>query len=135
MDEDRRYLTQTAVVLLVASAGMAALYVLVAWLLLAKAASAAEEFGGVVGFQTLLTGPMLVFILLSVAFGWYSSWLAERRAACAWWVPVVMAVVAVGGGMGVCGSALTMPESAGFFTIMSFMSFVPAGLVQWWRNT
>lgn len=94
MDDDRRYHRNTRLILGGAALLMGLLYYLVAWGL--RGALEAVESMPLIMLERDVLAPYALFIVVSIAFGWFAAWLAEKRGLDTWPPLAASALIAIG---------------------------------------
>ena len=129
MDEQLRYQRNTKVILGVVATLMGLLYYVMAW----KLRTALES---VESMRLILVGrgvvaPYALFIIVSLAFGWFTVWLAETRGLVTWVPLAVTVVIAIGLGLGI--SALSIrpwPKTMVLAFGLAAAAFMAAGALR-----
>lgn len=99
MDEQVRYQHNTKVILGVVATLMGLLYYAMAWKL--RTALASVESMPLTLIWRGVVAPYALFIIVSLALGWFTAWLAETRGLVTWVPLAVTVVMAIGLGLGI----------------------------------
>jgi len=126
MDEEHRYRRNTRRIVGVAVLAMGLLYFLAAWKM--RDAFLAAEIGPIVWSTA---SPYTLFLLGSLALGWFTAWLGERRGLVTWLPLLASAVIAVG--LGLALSVLNIqpwPKSMVIAFGLAVVGFMGAGVLR-----
>ena len=129
MDEQLRYQRNTKVILGVVASLMGLLYYVIAWKL--RTALASVESMPLTMIGRGVVAPYALFIIVSLALGWFTAWLAETRALVTWVPLAATALPAIGLGLGI--SALSIrpwPKTTVLAFGLAAAAFMAAGALR-----
>ena len=126
MDEDRRYHAASKAILAACGLVMGVLYCLLT-VRLRPAIEAAESIPG--GWRKL--APYALFFLVSLAFGWASAWLAERRGLISWSPLLAISAIAIAVGFGLSAVvSAPLPRTTWMAFFVAALGFLAAGTLR-----
>ena len=129
MDEQLRYQRNTKVILGVAALLMGLLYHVMAWKL--RTALASVESMPRTLIWRGVWAPYALFVIVSLAFGWFTAWLAERRGLVTWVPLAVTVVTAIGLGLGISAVSIRpWPKTAMLAFGLAAAAFMAAGALR-----